>query len=388
MSTVLKTKYNSTGIRCVDACLQYGELRFISNDGTPTKIELPLDKYDDAILEFEERINEGLTSNNIRPEDILRKGSVTYNQAKKFAEEGKIRGINHYPIDGSIECDNILGISGVVEYALARWEGLDKAEAVKKGVLRAIKVNGEDFVRSMNFGNDIDINQCYMLAKSAKSIDNIMDIKLYQPKHFNIGTKIYNSVNEKNRKYSGFDIKDLSNLESKDIIVGILGALLSFALIQIVTNFGALLGNNTIYFIISAILSTIGGIISIAIFKNASSKNNNFSGQDIINMFDEELDKAVYENLLTYKEMQLILENITQGDLSKILVDMRGSVNKRASVNIIMEKQTRFILDARSTISLPSTDEIKQIFINMVNQYQGKLDINYDIKKVTKESAE
>ena len=67
---------------------------------------------------------------------------------------------------------------------------------------------------------------------------------------------------------------------------------------------------------------------------------------------------------------------------------MRGSVNKRASVNIIMEKQTRFILDARSTISLPSTDEIKQIFINMVNQYQGKLDINYDIKKVTKESAE
>ena len=127
---------------------------------------------------------------------------------------------------------------------------------------------------------------------------------------------------------------------------------------------------------------------TFGVFAHVDSGKTTFCEQLISLIASKQSDKAVYENLLTYKEMQLILENITQGDLSKILVDMRGSVNKRASVNIIMEKQTRFILDARSTISLPSTDEIKQIFINMVNQYQGKLDINYDIKKVTKESAE
>lgn len=35
MSKLLKSKYNNSGDRCVDACLSYGELRYLDNEGSP-----------------------------------------------------------------------------------------------------------------------------------------------------------------------------------------------------------------------------------------------------------------------------------------------------------------------------------------------------------------
>ena len=46
MTKILKSKYNSSGERCVDSCLHYGELRFKNEDGSPVNIEIPMDKYE------------------------------------------------------------------------------------------------------------------------------------------------------------------------------------------------------------------------------------------------------------------------------------------------------------------------------------------------------
>ena len=43
-------------------------------------------------------------------------------QAKNIANEGKIKGLDFFEIDGSIECEHVLGISGSVEYALSYME--------------------------------------------------------------------------------------------------------------------------------------------------------------------------------------------------------------------------------------------------------------------------
>lgn len=112
MARVLKNKYSSTGERCVDACLNYGELRYVNEDGSPIKIEVPCDKYEEAMFDFEDRIKEGITQTVLDPKEILRRGSITYNQAKVIASEGKIKGLDFFEIDGSIECEHVLGISG------------------------------------------------------------------------------------------------------------------------------------------------------------------------------------------------------------------------------------------------------------------------------------
>ena len=52
MSKLLKSKYNNSGDRCVDACLSYGELRYLDHEGQPINIEVPEDKYEEAIIDI------------------------------------------------------------------------------------------------------------------------------------------------------------------------------------------------------------------------------------------------------------------------------------------------------------------------------------------------
>ena len=73
MSKLLKSKYNNSGDRCVDACLSYGELRYLDHEGQPINIEVPEDKYEEAIIDFAERKKEGLVSSSIDPIKVLKK---------------------------------------------------------------------------------------------------------------------------------------------------------------------------------------------------------------------------------------------------------------------------------------------------------------------------
>ena len=135
MSKLLKSKYNITGDRCVDACLNYGELRYVDKEGLPINIEIPYDKYEEAINDFIERKKEGLVSSSIDPTEVLKKGSFTYNQAKNIANLNKIRGLRVFEIDGSIELEHILGVSGCIEYALAIWNGYRTATISESNIV-------------------------------------------------------------------------------------------------------------------------------------------------------------------------------------------------------------------------------------------------------------
>ena len=51
----------------------------------------------------------------------------------------KIKGLRVFEIDGSIELEHTLGVSGSIEYALAIWNGDSKEVALEKAIIRAIK---------------------------------------------------------------------------------------------------------------------------------------------------------------------------------------------------------------------------------------------------------
>lgn len=388
MSSVLKSKYNSTGVRCVDACLQYGELRYVSDDGTPTKIEVPADKYDDAIAEFDKRISEGVSS-NIRPTEILKKGTVTYNQVKNFAEECKIRGLSHFPIDGSIDCNTILGVSGLVEYALSRWDGNDRKTAVKKAILRAISVNGEDFVRCLKIDNSSDETKCVAFAKSVQTTPGFGGLSLYQHSIFDLGGEIYKALKDQKKEKINLKELDLEKIKEmidpKDATVVAICSIGSLALLQILTQFGSLIGNIFVYIVLCILVMIVSSMVGLNSYKSFLNKQatSSSSNEEIMFMFNEALDKNAYDYMLTQNEIKLILNNITQhGELYKLLSEMKGSVNKVSSVNIIMEKQTRFVLDARATVSMPGTEEIRSVFTEMVSDYQGKLSKDYNVGNV------
>lgn len=372
MAKVLRSKYNSTGERCVDACLNYGELRYVNEDGSPINIEIPCDKYEEAVSDFEDRVREGITQNVVDPKEILRRGSLTYTQAKNIANEGKIKGIDFFEIDGSIECDHILGISGSVEYALSLWNGESREEAISKSIVRAIKVYGEEFIRGLSLDNTVDITSYIRFAKNLYTVDYMIDIDLYKLKNYGI---------DSDTNIAGLDGK-VNIMKNIDLPLGIVGAFFGLVLMQGLTNYGEFIYDKMVFTILNIISMIVFGLIVMKGSKLISDKYVKSDTQLIMEMFNEELEKASYDNLLAEKEARIILKNITKGELSKLLLDMKGSVNKKVSSNTIVTKETKFILDARRMVVLPSEYEVKQGLDNLVGKYKDKLFSDYNINNV------
>lgn len=366
MAKMLKSKYNSTGERCVDACLNYGELRYVNNDGSPIKIEIPCDKYEEAISDFLERIKEGLTVDpDIDPSKVLKRGTITYNQAKDISYEGKIKGIEIFAIDESIECEHILGISGSIEYALAIWNGDNRENALKKSVIRATTVYGEDFIKELELTDIMGEEECGRFCDKINYFKKINNLDLYKPLDVMIDDDIGEDDDLKTKK------KLIKNIKNASLIGGLT---LAIIIIQIITNGGTFKDNLYLFlpiFIISLAMSILV-LFYLKISKYITEQYAKNKGQTIMEMFNEELERITYDNILTEKECKVILHNITKGEISKLLSEMKGSVNKKLSCNALVKNETRFVLDERKSIVLPSEIEVKKCMEKFMLSYKEK----------------
>ena len=79
--TNIQSKYCSSGSKCVRECFRDGKFRYYNSNGSPMQIEVPADKYDDALKAMQERINRGEVRGVKKAEEIIRKGNVTYDQS-------------------------------------------------------------------------------------------------------------------------------------------------------------------------------------------------------------------------------------------------------------------------------------------------------------------
>jgi len=199
------SKYNSTAQRCVDSCLNYGEIRYVNTNGSLMKVEIPYDKYDEAVRDIEQRVISAEINQEIKIEDVVeifKKGNISYTQAKNLAKENKIEGISYYSIDGSIENESILGLSGMVEYALGIWNGLSKDEALIKGITRAMNVFDTYFIDCLKI-NDEEKKEEY--KRFVKTVNHTMSREEELNKCYTIGLSyknMYNGINTKNNKGS------------------------------------------------------------------------------------------------------------------------------------------------------------------------------------------
>ena len=348
MSKLLKSKYNNSGDRCVDACLSYGELRYLDHEGQPINIEVPEDKYEEAIIDFTERKKEGLVSSSIDPIKVLKKGSFTYNQVKNIANLNKIKGLRIFEIDGSIE------------YALAIWNGDSKEVALEKAIIRAIKIHGVNFVKSLKFDEKYEA----IYDKIAK-LGSIAENQLYTIKYCKIQDEIYSNI---------VDMR-INLKRGSDIAIGSIGSLIGFILVQLFTNFGKLLNNIFIHVGISIFIMILFYILSIKLVKAISYNYIKNTNGSIIDMFNDELEYYSYNNLLTEDENNIIVENITKGEISKLIIEIKGSVNKKISINKVISKEHEFILESRRNIFLPNDNEINEITESLIKKYFNKVNV-------------
>ena len=301
-----------------------------------------------------------MVSSSIDPIKVLKKGSFTYNQVKNIANLNKIKGLRVFEIDGSIELEHTLGVSGSIEYALAIWNGDSKEVALEKAIIRAIKIHGVNFVKSLK----LDEKYESIYDKVAK-LGSIAENQLYTIKYCKIQDEIYSNI---------VDMR-INLKRGSDIAIGSIGSLIGFILVQLFTNFGKLLNNIFIHVGISIFIMILFYILSIKLVKAISYNYIKNTNGSIIDMFNDELEYYSYNNLLTEDENNIIVENITKGEISKLIVDIKGSVNKKISINKVISKETEFILESRRNIFLPNDNEIKEITESLIKKYFNKVNV-------------
>lgn len=301
-----------------------------------------------------------MVSSSIDPIKVLKKGSFTYNQVKNIANLNKIKGLRVFEIDGSIELEHTLGVSGSIEYALAIWNGDSKEVALEKAIIRAIKIHGVNFVKSLK----LDEKYESIYDKVAK-LGSIAENQLYTIKYCKIQDEIYSNI---------VDMR-INLKRGSDIAIGSIGSLIGFILVQLFTNFGKLLNNIFIHVGISIFIMILFYILSIKLVKAISYNYIKNTNGSIIDMFNDELEYYSYNNLLTEDENNIIVENITKGEISKLIVEIKGSVNKKISINKVISKETEFILESRRNIFLPNDNEIKEITESLIKKYFNKVNV-------------
>ena len=169
----IQSKYCSTGSGCVEACFKGGKFRYYNPDGSPMQIEVPSDMYDDAVRAMQRRIDSGQIRGVKNAKDIIRKGNVTYEQAKNIAKAGTIESLTYDAVDGIKIGAGAGGISAVINFAVCIWNGESFEVALENSVEAGLKVGGMAWAGSIVAGQLTKAG----LPSALKPIANTFGIK-------------------------------------------------------------------------------------------------------------------------------------------------------------------------------------------------------------------
>lgn len=150
----VQCKYCKTANASVNTCFRTNpttglkEFRYFDLSDSPMKIEVASDQYAQAIEYMKARITEGSVKGVSDPNaayDIIRKGRLSYAQARNLAKAGNIDSIRFDAATGAVTCLSALGISAVVTFAQVMWSTKDPKKAARYAIVAGLKVYGLSF---------------------------------------------------------------------------------------------------------------------------------------------------------------------------------------------------------------------------------------------------
>ena len=147
----IQSKYCKSGTRCIRACFSGGRFRYMGHNG-PMLVEVPSDKYDAAVQAMEHRIRKGQVpgiSDPVDAKDLVRKGRLTYAQARNIARFGTIESLTYDAASGIRLAGTSMGISAAVVFALGVWNGEDIEVTLRRSCMTGLRVGSLAWVSSI-----------------------------------------------------------------------------------------------------------------------------------------------------------------------------------------------------------------------------------------------
>lgn len=390
----IQSKYCQSGSKCVAECFENGKFRYINPDGSPMQIEVPSDKYESAIQAMRNRIEHGEVpgvSNPAEAENIIRKGHFTYQQVKNIAKAGTVESICYDAASGAIIAKNAFGVTAVLTYVTAIWNGEDIDVAIKSAVAQGIKVGGTTFITSVLAGQLSKAGLNSALVGSSEAIVKILGPKASHVllKAFSRGTNIYGAaaMSKAAKLLRGNMITGIVSfavLSIGDVGDIFLGRISGEQLFKNLTNTASTIAGGTAGWVAGASVGAsigsvipgfgtviggfLGGVLgSFAGGSAASSVSNaildEFIEDDANKMIDiiqEVFATLAEEYLISKEEADRIVGQLENKLTGNLLKDMYESDNRKNFAREFLIEYFEDVANKRQYIKVPTSEQMQK----------------------------
>lgn len=404
----IQSKYCATGAKCVNECFEdngSGAFRYMNN-GKPMQIEVPNDKYDEAVRMMEEKIRRGQVKGVSNPDEaknIIRKGHFTYTQARNIAKPGTVESLTYDAVTGTVTAATSFGVSAMIAFATALWNGEDFDKALKLATYSGLKIGGTAFLTTVLAGQLTKMGLNSALVGSSEAIIAMMGPKASAVliNAFRVGAKpIYGAAAMKsaakllrgNAITAGVTFVVLSSF---DVVNIFRGRISGKQLFKNLTTTAATVGAGTAGWtggaaIGSAILpgvgTVVGGLIGSAIAGGAAGKVANKvvgtfvedDADEMVKIIESVFTDMAGEYLLNQKEAEKCADRLQDQLSGKMLKDMYASGDRHAFARKLLTPIIEQQVESRPVIHAVTQEDM----------VEGVREVLEEIADATEETAE
>lgn len=390
----IQSKYCASGSKCVQECFRDNQFRYWNPDGSPMQIEVPSDMYDSAVQAMENRIKNGEVAGITDPgeaKNIIRKGHFTYAQAKNVAKAGTVESITYDAASGAIIATNAFGITAVLTFAGAIWNGSDFDVALKSAAAQGLKVGGSTFITAVLAGQISKAGMNSLLVGSSEAI-----VRMIGPKAsavlvnaFRSGTNIYGAAAMKSAakllrgnaitgvvSFAVLSIGDVGNIFAGRISGGQLFKNLANTASTVAGGgagwvagaaAGAAFGS-----VVPIVGTAVGGVLGgLAGAFGGGSLASKATGAVLDQFIEDDADKMVAiiqevftqladDYLISQEEAEMIVSRLQVKLIGSVLKDMFASADRQAFARDLMEEDFKDVASKRKHISLPTEKQMQR----------------------------
>ena len=212
----IQSKYYQSGSACIGACFENGQYRYYSQNGKPMQVEVPYDMYEEAVSAMQRRIERNEVPGITDPaeaENLVKRGSFTYEQAKNIAKAGTVESLAFDAVNGAIIAKDAFGVTVAISLATSVWNGDSLEDALKNAAYSGLQVGGVTFLTTVVTSQLTRMG----VATTIRSGTDILVKKLGSK----VSAYIANSLRTGTNIYGAAAIKNVSKLLSSNILSGV-----------------------------------------------------------------------------------------------------------------------------------------------------------------------
>ncbi|QCO66986.1 KTSC domain-containing protein [Luteimonas yindakuii] len=389
----VQTKYYDSATRTMESAFNSeGVYRYNGQ-----RLEVPADQYDTCLERMRAKIAAGKVPGVTDPaqaEEIVKKGSVSYAQARNIARAGTIDGLIFDAKTHAVGAGLAVGLSFAIHYAQLKWNGVETEAALKEATFNGLGSGTLAFTAGIATSQVLRTKAAavgVVLARDAvKSVQSTQFGKVIIEKiaAASLGKSVYgaaarNHVAKLMRSnvvtsvvvtavmttpdlYRASFAKSMSwkqlgkNLavNSTSVVGGtggwIAGAAAGAAVGSAVPLIGTAVGG-----VVGGIVGSLtGGTIGAVASKKAMDLVVDDDSVKLMPLIQEEISQLAYEYMLSAEEMGELVDHVSKNVRTGFLRDLYAATDRSSFIRSAFEPKCEEMARARSQIRLPDASAI------------------------------